>query len=74
MRVAGARDRALLDAAGFGAVKVDEAPVTFRFRDLDKYLSFMADIAGPSRSRYKSCRIRTARASRPHSKPLLAPS
>jgi hypothetical protein len=38
---------ALLEAAGFSAVTVDEAPVRFRFRDLDEYLSFMADTAGP---------------------------
>jgi ubiquinone/menaquinone biosynthesis C-methylase UbiE len=38
---------ALLEAAGFSAVKVDEAPVEFRFRDVDAYLSFMADTAGP---------------------------
>jgi hypothetical protein len=26
---------------------VDEAPVEFRFRDVDDYFSFMADTAGP---------------------------
>jgi SAM-dependent methyltransferase len=39
--------KALLQAAGFGAVKVDEAPVEFRFRDVDDYFGFMADTAGP---------------------------
>jgi ubiquinone/menaquinone biosynthesis C-methylase UbiE len=39
--------KALLQAAGFRTVKVDQAPVAFRFRDLDDYLGFMADTAGP---------------------------
>jgi SAM-dependent methyltransferase len=41
------RTRSLLDAAGFTAVTVDEIPVAFRFRDLDDYLGFMTDTAGP---------------------------
>jgi hypothetical protein len=39
--------KALLEAAGFSAVKVDEAPVEFRFRDVNDYVSYMADTAGP---------------------------
>jgi ubiquinone/menaquinone biosynthesis C-methylase UbiE len=41
------RTKALLEAAGFGKVKVDEAPVAFRFRDVADYVSFMAETAGP---------------------------
>jgi ubiquinone/menaquinone biosynthesis C-methylase UbiE len=41
------RTRSLLEAAGFAAVTVDEIPLTFRFRDVDDYLGFMADTAGP---------------------------
>lgn len=39
--------KALLEAAGFDSVKVDDVPVAFRFRDVDDYLSFVADTAGP---------------------------
>ncbi|GAA0711981.1 class I SAM-dependent methyltransferase [Dactylosporangium roseum] len=42
-----AHTQTLLQAAGFGAVKVDQARVEFRFRDIDDYVSFMADTAGP---------------------------
>jgi ubiquinone/menaquinone biosynthesis C-methylase UbiE len=41
------RTRSLLQAAGFDAVTVDEIPLAFRFRDVDDYLGFMADTAGP---------------------------
>jgi ubiquinone/menaquinone biosynthesis C-methylase UbiE len=41
------RTKALLEAAGFNTVKVGQAPVEFRFRDVDDYLSFMTDTAGP---------------------------
>jgi ubiquinone/menaquinone biosynthesis C-methylase UbiE len=41
------RTQGLLQAAGFDAVRIDEVPVRFRFRDLDEYLGFMADTAGP---------------------------
>jgi SAM-dependent methyltransferase len=41
------RTRSLLDAAGFTAITVDEIPLRFPFRDLDDYLGFMADTAGP---------------------------
>lgn len=38
---------ALLEAAGFSAIREEEAPVEFRFRDVDDYFSFMAGTAGP---------------------------
>jgi ubiquinone/menaquinone biosynthesis C-methylase UbiE len=38
---------AMLEAAGFASITVDEAPVNFRFHDVDDYLSFMADTTGP---------------------------
>lgn len=41
------RTRALLEGAGFGSVGTAELPVRFAFRDLDEYMSFMADTAGP---------------------------
>jgi SAM-dependent methyltransferase len=41
------RTRSLLDAAGFDGVTVDEIPLAFRFRDVDDYLGFMTDTAGP---------------------------
>ncbi|WP_020575391.1 class I SAM-dependent methyltransferase [Actinopolymorpha alba] len=39
--------KALLEAAGFRVVKVEEVPLEFQFRDVDDYLRFMADTAGP---------------------------
>jgi ubiquinone/menaquinone biosynthesis C-methylase UbiE len=39
--------KALLEAAGFNAVRVEETPVGFRFRDVEEHLSFMTDTAGP---------------------------
>jgi ubiquinone/menaquinone biosynthesis C-methylase UbiE len=41
------RTRSLLQAAGFAEVTVEEIPLAFRFRDVDDYLGFMADTAGP---------------------------
>jgi hypothetical protein len=41
------RTASLLEATGFDAVTVEEIPVAFRFRDVDDYLGFMADTAGP---------------------------
>jgi ubiquinone/menaquinone biosynthesis C-methylase UbiE len=41
------RTRSLLAGAGFTAITVDEIPVRFPFRDLDDYLGFMGDTAGP---------------------------
>jgi SAM-dependent methyltransferase len=41
------RTRSLLRAAGFDAVTVVEVPLAFRFRDVDDYVGFMADTAGP---------------------------
>jgi ubiquinone/menaquinone biosynthesis C-methylase UbiE len=39
--------KASLGAAGFSSVKLDEAPVRFSFTDLNEYVTFMADTAGP---------------------------
>jgi SAM-dependent methyltransferase len=41
------RTRAMLEGAGFTAVTLDEIPVRFPFRDVDDYLGFMSDTAGP---------------------------
>ncbi len=41
------RTRALLERAGFTKVRSDEVPVSFAFRDLDDYVSFTMDTAGP---------------------------
>lgn len=41
------RTKEMLAAAGFDAVTVEELAVEFRFRDVDEYLGFMADTAGP---------------------------
>jgi len=41
------RTRSLLEAAGFDAITVDEIPLGFHFGDVDDYLGFMADTAGP---------------------------
>lgn len=42
-----ARARALLEGAGFAAVRTEEVPVRFAFRDIDDYMSYAADTAGP---------------------------
>lgn len=41
------RTRRLLADAGFGTVRMEEVPVRFTFRDLDDYVSMVADTAGP---------------------------
>ena len=41
------RTRALLESAGFTAVRTDEVPVRFAFDDLDAYERWVVDVAGP---------------------------
>jgi hypothetical protein len=41
------RTRALLAGPGFTAVRTDEVPVRFAFRDLDEYERWVMDVAGP---------------------------
>jgi hypothetical protein len=41
------RTRALLEDAGYTAVRAEEMPVRFAFRDLDEYESFATDTASP---------------------------
>jgi ubiquinone/menaquinone biosynthesis C-methylase UbiE len=41
------RTQALLEAVGFTAVRTEEVPVRFAFRDLVEYESFATDTAGP---------------------------
>ncbi|MEX2260687.1 MAG: methyltransferase domain-containing protein [Bryobacteraceae bacterium] len=41
------RTRALLTGAGFTAVRTEEVSVRFAFRDLDDYVSYASDTAGP---------------------------
>jgi ubiquinone/menaquinone biosynthesis C-methylase UbiE len=38
--------RALLDLAGFGAIRTEEVAVRFRFRDIDEYMAFALDTGG----------------------------
>jgi hypothetical protein len=40
--------RELLEAAGFGAVNMEEIAVRFPFGDIEEYLTFAADTAGPA--------------------------
>jgi len=42
-----ARTAALLGAAGFDEVRIEEVPGRFAFDDVDEYLGFVADTAGP---------------------------
>jgi ubiquinone/menaquinone biosynthesis C-methylase UbiE len=42
------RMRALLEGAGFTAVRTEEVPVRFTFRDLDDYEAFTTDTGGPA--------------------------
>jgi len=42
------RTRELLAAAGFCVVSMDEIAVRFFFRDIEQYLTFVADTAGPA--------------------------
>ncbi|MGH9629557.1 MAG: class I SAM-dependent methyltransferase [Bryobacteraceae bacterium] len=39
--------RALLGRAGFTAVRMEEVPVRFAFRDVDDYVNYASDTAGP---------------------------
>jgi SAM-dependent methyltransferase len=41
------RTRALLEGAGFGEVRIEEIAVRFAFSDVDDYVSFVIDTAGP---------------------------
>ncbi len=41
------RTRTLLEGAGFGSVRIREVPLRPSYRDLDDYLSFTTDTAGP---------------------------
>ncbi len=41
------RTRALLESAGFTAVHTEEVPVRFKFPDVDEYVSWATDTAGP---------------------------
>jgi SAM-dependent methyltransferase len=41
------RTRALLGGAGFTTVRTEDVPVRFAFRDVDDYVSFITDTAGP---------------------------
>jgi SAM-dependent methyltransferase len=40
--------RALLEGAGFTAVRTDEVSVRFAFRDLDDYMTYATDMGGPA--------------------------
>ena len=40
--------RALLEDAGFTAVRTEEVPVRFTFRDIDDYTTYATDIGGPA--------------------------
>jgi ubiquinone/menaquinone biosynthesis C-methylase UbiE len=42
------RLRALLEGAGFTAVRTEEVPVRFAFRDIDDYLTYATDTGGPA--------------------------
>jgi hypothetical protein len=41
------RTRALLEGAGSTHVRTEEVPVRFAFRDLDDYMRWVIDVAGP---------------------------
>jgi SAM-dependent methyltransferase len=41
------RTGALLEGAGFADVRIEEIPVRFAFRDVDDYVSFAVETAGP---------------------------
>ena len=41
------RIRALLEAAGFERIRTDQVEVTFRFADVDDYVQWAIDMAGP---------------------------
>jgi SAM-dependent methyltransferase len=41
------RTRSLLDRAGFSDVRAEEVPVRFAFRDVDDYVRWVIDVAGP---------------------------
>jgi hypothetical protein len=41
------RIRELLKGSGFSSVRTEEVPVRFAFRDVDEYVRFHADTAGP---------------------------
>jgi ubiquinone/menaquinone biosynthesis C-methylase UbiE len=43
-----AHTRALLEGAGFSAVRTEEIPVRFTFRDIDDYTTFATDTGGPA--------------------------
>jgi hypothetical protein len=40
--------RALLEGAGFTAVRTQEVPVRFTFRDIDDYKTYATDTGGPA--------------------------
>jgi ubiquinone/menaquinone biosynthesis C-methylase UbiE len=40
--------RALLEGAGFTAVRTEEVPVRFTFRDIDDYVTYATDMGGPA--------------------------
>jgi ubiquinone/menaquinone biosynthesis C-methylase UbiE len=42
------RTRALLERAGFTAVRTEEIPLRFAFRDLDDYTTYATDTGGPA--------------------------
>jgi ubiquinone/menaquinone biosynthesis C-methylase UbiE len=42
------RVRALLEGAGFTAVRTEEVPVVFTFRDIDDYTAYATDMGGPA--------------------------
>jgi ubiquinone/menaquinone biosynthesis C-methylase UbiE len=42
------RTRELLEAAGFGVIAMEEIAVRFPFGDIEEYLTFAADTAGPA--------------------------
>jgi hypothetical protein len=41
------RTRSLLERAGFTDVRTEEVPVRFVFRDVDDYMRWVMDVAGP---------------------------
>jgi SAM-dependent methyltransferase len=41
------RTRSLLESAGFTDVRTEEVPVRFAFRDVDDYVRWVMDVAGP---------------------------
>jgi hypothetical protein len=74
LRASEEHTRALLERAGFTAVRTEQVTVRFAFRDIDDYSTYASDTGGPARWCSGDCLRTSSRASSGSSLPRSPPS